>query len=604
VDEIGEASREVRPNPSAGTAEVPGTMPDSGPEGPTADDAAAFVERANRRLLDAFTRESRAVWVQHVFITDDTEILAAEAARDLRRATLELATESVRFNAVSLPADLARQIGLIKLSLTLPVPVSPDAQDELTRIHAGLQSTYGRGRHRGRDLVELEGTMAESRDADELLDAWSGWRTISRPMRAPFARFVELANAGARDLGYADLGVLWRSGYDMPPRAFEAEVERLWQQVRPLYDALHAHVRASLARAYGPATIGDDGLIPAHLLGNMWAQGWDNIYPIVANGGEVPGGDLTKLLRSKGIDELEMVRYAERLFTSLGFDPLPETFWERSMIVKPVGRDVLCHPTAFDIDADEDVRIKMCARVTGEDFVTIHHEMGHSYYQLAYRTQPFLYRGAAHDGFHEAIGDTIALSVTPGYLVTAGVLAEAASDGDDVGLLLRRALERVAFLPFGLLVDRWRWQVFSGEIGSDAYNATWWDLVRRYQGVRPPVARTEADFDPGAKYHIPANVPYARYFLAFILQFQIHRAFARQAGHRGPLHRYSVFGDRVAGRRLAEFLSMGRSRPWPEALFALTGEREMDATAVLEYFAPLVGWLEEQNHARPVGFDA
>ncbi len=575
-----------------------------GPRRPTAKDAASFVKRANEQLFRLSIKAGRAAWVQNTFITDDTEALAADASRELSAAMMALAAEATRFNGAALPDDLARQIELIKLSLGLPVPSAYDAQVELTRTSAALRSMYGKGTYNGKSLVELSRTMAESRDPDELLDAWSGWRTISPPMREPFARFVSLANEGARDLGYADLGALWRSGYDMPADRFEEDLERLWLQVKPLYDALHAHTRAALARAYGPETVPLDGLIPAHLLGNMWSQTWENIFPLLEPEGSNSSGDLTRLLRDKGVDELEMVRYGERFFTSLGFEPLPASFWERSMFIKPLDRDVVCHASAWDIDLDQDVRIKMCIEITGEDFITIHHELGHTFYQRAYREQPVLYRDGANDGFHEAIGDVIALSVTPRYLVSAGLLTDEPSEDDDVALLLRKALEKVALLPFALLVDRWRWQVFSGETAPADYNTAWWDLVRKYQGVRPPVTRTEADFDPGAKFHIPANMPYARYFVAFILQFQIHRAFARQAGHEGPLHRYSVHGDTTAGKRLADMLAMGRSRPWPEALFALTGEREIDATALLEYFAPLERWLTEQNRGRPVGWEA
>lgn len=589
---------------SVGTVGSDVTPRSHGRSTPTVEEAALFAERANGQLLELSVKAGRAAWVQNTFITDDTETLAADASRELSAAMMDLAAEAIRFDGVALPDDVARQIELIKLSVELPVPSGHEAQLELTRLRAALQSAYGKGMYNGMDLLELSRTMAESHDPDELLDAWLGWRTIAPPMREPFARFVSLANEGARDLGYADLGALWRSGYDMPADVFEKDLERLWLQVKPLYDALHAHTRAALARAYGPEAVPLDGLIPAHLLGNMWSQSWENIYPLLEPGRSDSSVDLTRLLREKGVDELEMVRYGERFFTSLGFEPLPASFWDRSMFIKPLDRDVVCHASAWDIDLDQDVRIKMCVEITGEDFITIHHELGHTFYQRAYRGQPVLYREGANDGFHEAIGDVIALSVTPRYLVSAGLLAEEPSTDNDGALLLRKALEKVAFLPFGLLVDKWRWQVFSGETPPAEYTSAWWELVRKYQGVGPPVARSEADFDPGAKFHIPANMPYARYFLAFILQFQIHRAFARQAGHEGPLHRYSVHGDTAAGARLADMLAMGRSRPWPEALFALTGEREIDATALLEYFAPLERWLAEQNRGRHVGWEA
>jgi peptidyl-dipeptidase A len=388
----------------------------------------------------------------------------------------------------------------------------------------------------------------------------------------------------------------------MPPDAFAAEVERLWEQVKPLYVALHAYVRKRLVETYGPGVVPPDGPIPAQLLGNMWAQTWGNIYPLVAPPGADPGYDLTATLKARHLDAAGMVRYGEGFFTSLGFPPLPETFWQRSMLTKPRDRDVVCHASAWDIDWKDDLRLKMCIEINAEDFATVHHELGHNFYQRAYSDQPVLFRDSANDGFHEAIGDTIALSVTPAYLVKLGLLDKEPPPEKDLGLLMQTALEKVAFLPFGLLIDQWRWDVFSGKTTPEHYNSAWWALRTRYQGVAPPVPRSEADFDPGAKYHIPANTPYARYFLATVLQFQFHRGLCRAAGYEGPLNRCSIYGNAAAGARLRKALEMGQSKPWPDVLEVLTGQREMDATALLEYFAPLKKWLDEQNQNVPTGW--
>jgi len=576
---------------------------------PTVREAQAFAEQAEKRLLELWIKSSRASWIQNTFITDDTEKLAADAQKDVIAATTEIARAATRFGGLKLPFDVDRKLKLIKLSLTLTAPSSEAAQRELTEIAASLESDYGKGRYcpegeKGKclDLNDMRRILATSRDPNELLKIWRGWHAVGPPMRPRYQRLVELANQGARELGSADLGVLWRAKYDMSDSEFIAEVERLWRQVRPLYEALHAHVRASLARQYGKELVPEDGLIPAHLLGNMWSQEWTNIYPLVFPKEADPGFDLTALLRAKKVDEREMVRYGERFFLSLGFAPLPDTFWNRSLFTKPADRDVVCHPSAWDIDNDQDLRIKMCIEIVAEDFTTIHHELGHNFYQRAYRRLPPLYRDGAHDGFHEAVGDTIALSITPEYLKQIGLLEKVPDPSGDLGLLMKMALEKIAFLPFGLLVDQWRWKVFSGEVRPADYNKAWWDLRKRYQGVAPPVARSEQDFDPGAKYHVPASVPYTRYFLATILQFQFHRALCREAGYTGPLHRCSVYSNKAAGAKLEKMLAMGMSRPWPEALEALTGEKRMDATAILDYFAPLKKWLDEQNKGRKVGF--
>jgi peptidyl-dipeptidase A len=381
----------------------------------------------------------------------------------------------------------------------------------------------------------------------------------------------------------------------MEPNAFAAEMERLWQQVKPLYDSLYTYTRRKLSEKYGMQVVALDKPIPAHLLGNMWAQQWGNIYPLLAPANADRGYDLTQTLKSRNTDVQQMVRYGESFFTSLGFDPLPKTFWERSLFSKPPDRDVVCHASAWDIDYEKDVRLKMCVQINEEDFTVVHHELGHNYYQMAYAGKPFLFRDSANDAFHEAIGDTVALSVTPPYLKQLGLIDKVPDPSADIGFLLNRALDKVAFLPFGYLVDQWRWKVFSGEVKPGDYNRAWWELREKYQGVSAPAPRTEEDFDPGAKYHVPANTPYARYFLAAILQFQFHRALCREAGFSGPLYQCSIYGNKKAGEKLKAMLAMGLSEPWPAALKAMTGEEKMDATAIIDYFAPLKTWLDQQN---------
>jgi peptidyl-dipeptidase A len=574
---------------------------------PTPQEAQAFLNNAEARLLSLNIDASRADWIKSTYITGDTEILSAKMDERAIAAAVDLARKATRFDGLQLPYDTARKLKLLKLSLTLATPADPQQSEELTRIVASMEGAYGKGKWcpPGKtclDLEDLTRLMANNRNPAELLAAWRGWHAIAPPMRPEFARFVELSNKGARELGFADTGAMWRSKYAMPPDAFAQELDRLWEQVRPLYVSLHAYVRAKLREKYGPEVVPAEGPIPAHLLGNMWAQTWDNIYPLVAPKDGDPGFDLTEILKSRHTDYRQMVRYGEHFFTSLGFAPLPETFWQRSLFLKPRDRDVVCHPSAWDVDFADDLRLKMCIDITGEDFTTIHHELGHNFYQRAYNHQPFLYRDSANDGFHEAIGDTIALSVTPAYLVKIGLLSSAPDSSKDTGLLLRKALEKIAFLPFGLLIDEWRWKVFSGQIPPDKYNEAWWELRRKYQGIAPPAPPSEADFDPAAKYHVAANVPYMRYFLADILQFQFHRALARIAGCHEPLHRCSIYDSKEAGRRLNAMLEMGASRPWPEALKALTGESQMDASAIREYFAPLEAWLNRQNQGKPVGW--
>ncbi|MFZ5610525.1 MAG: M2 family metallopeptidase [Pseudomonadota bacterium] len=575
---------------------------------PTLAEAQGFMKDAESQLYAMSEYAARVAWVNANFITEDTDWLASRSGAEFTELAVKLANETKKYQDLDLPPDLARKMAMLKAGITLPAPDTPGAAQELSDIATRLQSTYGKGKGRYKGEVkpgnELEALMGTERDPAALEEMWTSWREISLPMKPDYVRMVEIANAGARELGYADLGQMWRSNYDMDPDEFAALTDKLWAQVKPLYDQLHCYARAKLGDYYGTRLVPQDGPIPAHLLGNMWAQQWGNIYPLVAPKTSGPGYDLTELLVKAGYDPVKMVKTGEGFFTSLGFAPLPETFWERSLITKPRDREVVCHASAWDLDNKNDVRIKMCTLVNADDFETIHHELGHNFYQRAYQNQDPLYLTGANDGFHEAIGDMVALSITPEYLVQIGLLSrdKMPSADADIGLLLARALDKVAFLPFGLLVDKWRWQVFAGEVTPENYNAAWWALRTQYQGITPPVARSEADFDPGAKFHIPGNTPYMRYFLAHILQFQFQKAACEAAGWEGPLHRCSIYGNKAVGEKFNAMLEMGASKPWPEALAAFTGSREMDGAAIIAYFQPLMTWLENENKNRQCGW--
>ncbi len=574
---------------------------------PTVEDAAAFMADAEKQLFEAGTSLERKAWVQANFVTVDTSAIVAEADEEYTLLGVKLANETKRFEKLELPAELRRKMNILKGALTLPAPDDAAKTAELARIKANLDATYATGK------VEMEGEtlslggvsdiIASDRTPERLLAAWDGWHKISKPMKADYAQMVDIANAGARELGYKDVGAMWRSGYDMDPDEFAVMVDGLWSEVKPLYDALHCQVRAKLSDFYGDRVVSDTGPIPAHLLGNMWAQEWGNINDVVQPGvSEGSSLDVTSLLVEKGYDAKKMVKTAEGFFTSLGFDPLPDTFWDRSLFVKPADREVQCHASAWDIDGKDDVRIKMCTKVNAEDFVTVHHELGHNFYQRAYKNQDPLYLNGANDGFHEAIGDTVVLSMTPDYLKQIGLIDEVPASTDPVPALMRQALDKVAFLPFGLMVDKWRWQVFSGEVTPDQYNDAWWKLREEYQGLKAPNERPADAFDPGAKYHIPGNTPYMRYFLARILQFQFYKAACDQAGWTGPLYQCSIYGNKEVGEKFNAMMEMGASKPWPEALEAFTGSRKMSGEAIIAYFEPLKAWLDEQNKDRTCGW--
>ncbi len=594
------------------------------------EDAKAFVDKVETTYRDVFEEAGRIQWVNATYINYDTDWLAAKSAAELTKMSVDFANEAAKFDGADLPADIRRKLDFMKLGIVLPAPSREGAAKELADIATRLGSTYSTGtisldsaayrpaltaiRDQGSDLSgakvrqdETELLMRQLRDPAKLAEVWTKWNDYAAVMKGDYARLVEIANEGAKELGYKDAGALWRSGYDMSPEAFEAETDRLWGQVKPLYDQLHCYVRAELNEKYGDAVVPLDQPIRADLLGNMWAQEWGSIGDIVSvgpannsNGG--PSIDLDKLLVAKGYDPVKMVKTGENFFTSLGFAPLPQTFWERSQITKPKDREVVCHASAWDIDLKDDLRIKMCTTVGAEDFTTVHHELGHNFYQRAYKDQPVLFQNGANDGFHEAIGDMIALSITPEYLKQIGLTDAVPPASEDLSLLMRQALDKIAFLPFGLIVDKYRWKIFSGEIAPATYNDGWWKLRTQYQGIRPPSARPADGFDAGAKYHVPNSVPYTRYFLARILQFQFYKAACDQIGWTGPLHRCSFYGSKDVGAKFNAMMEMGASRPWPDALEAFTGSRQMDGSAIVAYFRPLMEHLEKENAGRQCGW--
>jgi peptidyl-dipeptidase A len=617
------------------TAQVASPVPAGATPAPAAGpatvaEAEQFMGSVDSELRRLWTARDKAAWVNANFITDDTEILSAAG----EEATSEYMTRTIlaarRFDGLAMPDELARKFKLLRLGQTVPAPTNSAERAELAKVQTEMSGLYGKGKYRpgaGSKLAkymaakpatktekareaktdlkldDLSNILKTSRDYDELTEAWAGWHTISTPIKPKYARYVELGNKGAKEIGYADMGAMWRSGYDMTPEAFEADIERLWQEVKPLYDEVHCYARARLRTKYGKDKVPEHAPIPAQLMGNMWAQEWNNIYDLLEPYKGEASLDVDKKLREKKVEPKAMVRMGESFFTSMGLDQLPKTFWERSLFERPKDREVVCHASAWDVEYNNDLRIKMCIQPTEEDLITIHHELGHNYYFHQYYQKPMLFQQGANDGFHEGIGDTLALAVTPEYLKKIGLL-EAVPKGEKgtINVQMKMAIEKIAFLPFGLLIDKWRWNVLSGKTPASEWNKSWWDLREKYQGVSAPSARSETDFDPGAKYHIPGSTPYIRYFLARVYQFQFYRALCKSSGHSGPLHTCSFFGSKAAGDNLKAMLAMGASKPWPEAMKAITGESKADASALLEYFAPLRGYLKEQTKGEKCGW--
>jgi len=582
-------------------------------------DAVAFVKQVNTDLVELAKEGNAAGWTQQTYITPDTQYLNARVTDHYLEYFSRTAAAAAKYDKAKdkLDASTERSLLLIKLGVSAPAPSDPAKRAELANLTTELDAMYGEGKYCPpgtnkdgkktdcRIYDDLAETIATSRNYADLTEAWVGWHSIAKPMRPKYQRFVELANEGAKELGFDDVGVLWRARYDMPVADFEKEGDRLFAQVKPLYQGLHCYARKRLQQRYGKDKVPDGKPIPAQLLGNMWAQQWNRVYDDLLKpypAASIESAD--RLLQKFKWDAVKMTKSAENFYTSIGFPALPQKFWERSMLTRPRDREVVCHASAWDMDNTDDVRIKMCMKPVEEDLFTVYHELGHVYYYLWYKDQPMLFQDGAHDGFHEAIGDAINLSVTPAYLRKIGLVGDVTPSKEAIiNQQMKMALDKIAFLPFGKLIDQWRWGVFSGKIKPADYNKAWWELREKYQGVSAPVPRSEEDFDPGAKYHIPGNTPYTRYFLSYILQFQFHKALCDASGYKGPLNECSIFGSTEAGKKYGAMLTQGASQPWQDTLQQLTGTREMDASAIIDYFKPLEAWLEEENKGQDCGWD-
>ena len=621
------------------TAATPGAAVSPGDE--TADQ---FVARVNMEYRKIATELNSAQWLSNTYINSDSEMLAAKANERWLTQLNVWIEQAKRFDGQQLSPETARSIKLIKLWTAMPAPKDPAKLEELTKLATRMEGMYGAGSYctgegeakTCRDIGQLSEVLATSRDYDAQLDAWQGWHTISQPMRKDYTRFAELVNEGAKEMGFADAGEMWRSGYDMSPAELSAESDRLWDQVKPLYEQLHCYARGKLDTQYGndKGQVAG-GLLPAHLMGNLWQQDWGNLWDMMQ---PYPGAgslDVNASLRTIAQADLaserakpaapgasaaqrqvaaeraaglatakKMTERAQDFYMSLGMPKLPQSYWEKSQFIKPQDREVVCHASAWDMNMAGDVRTKMCIVPSEEELTTIYHELGHIYYDLAYNKQPPIFQGAAHDGFHEAIGDTIVLAMTPKYLASVGLVGEQQQSNESlINAQTRMALAKVAFLPFGLMIDRWRWGVFDGSIKPEGYNKAWWDLKAKYQGVAPVTPRGEVFFDPGAKYHVPGNTPYTRYFLSHVLQFQFYKALCETSGHTGPLYECSFSGNKAAGQKFWAMLGKGASQPWQKTMKELTGGEKMDASAVLEYFAPLQTWLKEKNAGQQCGWN-
>ncbi|KAG9486097.1 hypothetical protein GDO78_008918, partial [Eleutherodactylus coqui] len=464
----------------------------------------------------------------------------------------------------------------------------------------------------------LDQIMLDSTNYEERLWAWEGWRAeAGKKMRKLYEEYVDLENEAARLNGYQDYGDYWRGNYKTLTNDIEYsydgndllnDVNSTFYKILPLYKDLHAYVRSRLQEKYGSDYISSEGGLPAHLLGDMWGRFWTNLYPLVVPYPNTESIDVTDTMVAEKWTVDRMFKEAEKFFESVNLFRLNDNFWNNSMLQEPSdGRKVVCHPTAWDMGMN-DFRIKMCSKVNMEDFLTVHHEMGHIQYDMAYHHLPMLLRSGANEGFHEAVGEIMSLSAaTPEHLKSLQLLPSSFIETEEtkINFLLRQALTIVGTLPFTYMLELWRWRVFSGEIPKDKWMQTWWDMKREMVGVVEPVGHDESYCDPAALFHVANDYSFIRYYTRTIYQFQFQDALCKIANRSNPLYSCDITNSTAAGDKLRSMLELGNSKPWTEALKSITGGTKIDVQPLLNYFEPLHTWLRNNNTAknRTVGWN-
>ncbi|XP_059056714.1 angiotensin-converting enzyme-like [Achroia grisella] len=570
-----------------------------------------YMRKLDEEMSIARNKKALASWNYESNITDHNEELMLQVSLEIAEEEKEYWKETMSYlwHEYEDP-DLKRMFKKYSELGTSALP--EDLNQRLLTAISNMQSIYAKATicdYKDRNKCDLHvepdvtDIFANSEDPEELKYTWLEWhKAAGAPSRGNFTEYIQMDNEAAKLNGYDSVAEWWLSEYESDDS--EDQFASLWSQIKPLYQQIHAYVRRQLRLKYGEDVVPTKGPIPAHLLGNIWAQTWGNIEKFTRPYPNKADVDVTSALIAQNYTVLKMFETAEEFFKSLNLSAMPDLFWEKSIIEKPNdGRELVCHASAWDFYDGEDFRIKQCSTLTSAFFKTTHHEMGHIQYYLQYKDQPVIYRGGANPGFHEAVGDVIALSVsTPKHLKVIGLLEDGPEDTEsNINQLYKMGLDKIVFLPFAYLLDLFRYGVFRGTTTTRDYNCHYWRLRETLQGVEPPAPRSEDDFDPAAKYHVAADVEYMRYYISYIIQFQFHRSLCQLANEYSPgdssklLSACDIYKSQPAGEALGKMLQMGSSKPWPDAMEALTGQRNMDASGVLEYFEPLHEWLKAEN---------
>ncbi|KAM6291936.1 angiotensin-converting enzyme 2 [Porphyrio hochstetteri] len=590
------------------------------PQGVT-QEAQRFLEDFNRRVEDISYESSIASWNYNTNITEENANKMNEADSKWSAFYDEASRNASSFPLASIQDDLTR-LQIQSLQDRGSSNLSPEKYERLSTVLSKMSTIYSTGTvckttepseclvlEPGLDII-----MANSTDYHERLWAWEGWRAnVGRMMRPLYEEYVDLKNEIATLNNYSDYGDYWRANYEADyPENYKysrdqliKDVEKTFEQIKPLYQQLHAYVRHRLEQFYGPEFISSTGCLPAHLLGDMWGRFWTNLYPLTVPYPAKPNIDVTSTMVLKKWDAMKIFKAAETFFDSIGLYKMTEGFWNNSMLTEPTdNRKVVCHPTAWDLGKG-DYRIKMCTKVTMDDFLTAHHEMGHIEYDMAYSKQPYLLRGGANEGFHEAVGEIMSLSAaTPQHLKSLDLLEPTFQEDEEteINFLLKQALTIVGTMPFTYMLEKWRWMVFRGEITKEEWTKRWWEMKREIVGVVEPVLHDETYCDPAVLFHVSNDYSFIRYYTRTIYQFQFQEALCKAANHNGPLHTCDITNSTAAGTKLRELLELGRTKPWTQALENVTGEKYMNAAPLLHYFEPLYEWLQGNNSGRYIGW--
>ena len=571
--------------------------------GKTGQEADKFITAYTDQFVKLYYQSAQAEWRSntHIVEGDSSNRIATQQANEAlasftgSKENIEKAREFLS-KKDQLSEIQVKQLERILYAAANNPQTVPELVEKRIKAEAEqVEKLYGFNFSlRGKDISpnDMDEILRTSSDPDERLAVWTASKEVGKDLKSGLADLKELRNKTVQALGYDDYFAYQVSDYGMSTAEMMALNQRLVSELLPLYRELHTYARYELAKRYGVKEVPD--MLPAHWLPNRWGQDWNAMV-------NVEGVDLDGALSDKPREWL--MEQGERFYKSLGFGPLPASYWEKSSLYplpEDAGYKKNNHASAWHMDLQEDVRCLMSIVPNRDMYETVHHELGHIYYFMAYTNPnvPPLLREGANRAYHEGIGSLMGLAAMQKPFLAGLELIPESAGSDDMQSLLKEALNYVVFIPWSAgVMTEFEHDLYATDLSADQYTARWWDLKKKYQGIVAPNERGPEYCDPASKTHINNDAAqYYDYALSFVLLFQLHDHIAGKILHQDP-RATNYYGSKEVGTFLQGILEKGASGDWRKMLKEKTGE-DLSARAMLSYFEPLMGYLKEQNKGR------